>query len=91
MPNYLTGEADMNFPGPSIEQVVAQVNALYEDKKPVTTLAVFIRQRGDVVFFRDVCEHLDRHGSFVSHLLAQALLSGKVRNLGHQKGWIAVG
>jgi hypothetical protein len=51
---------------------------------------VFIRQRGDVVFFRDVCEHLDRHGSFVSHLLVQAVLSGKVRNLGHQKGWIAV-
>jgi hypothetical protein len=53
-------------------------------------VAAFIRQRGDVVFFRDVCEHLDRHGSFVSHLLAQAVLSGKVRNLGHQKGWIAV-
>lgn len=52
-------------------------------------VADFIRQRGDVVFFRDVCNHLDRKGSFVSRLLAQAVLSGKVRNLGHQKGWIA--
>lgn len=52
-------------------------------------VADFIRQRGDVVFFRDVCEHLGRKGSFVSRLLAQAVLSGKVRNLGHQRGWIA--
>lgn len=52
-------------------------------------VADFIRQRGDVVFFRDVCNHLGRKGSFVSRLLAQAVLSGKVRNLGHQKGWIA--
>jgi hypothetical protein len=54
-------------------------------------VAAFIRQRGEVVFFPDVCQHLDRHGSFVSRLLAQAVLSGKVRNLGHQKGWMAVG
>ncbi len=50
-----------------------------------------IRERGDVVFFRDVCEHLQRRGSFVSRFLAQAVLSGKVRNPGHQKGWMAVG
>ena len=53
-------------------------------------VVAFIRKRGDVVFFRDVCEHLHRRGSFVSRLLAQAVLSGKVRNLGHQKGWMAV-
>jgi len=53
-------------------------------------VVAFIRQRGDVVFFRDVCEHLNRRGPFVSRLLAQAVLSGKVRNLGHQKGWIAL-
>jgi hypothetical protein len=53
-------------------------------------VVAFIRQRGDVVFFRDVCEHLDRRGSFVSRLLAQAVLSGNVRHLGHQRGWMAV-
>lgn len=52
-------------------------------------VADFIRQRGDVVYFRDVCEHVGLKGSCVSRLLAQAVLSGKVRNLGHQKGWIA--
>lgn len=52
-------------------------------------VADFIRRRGDVVFFRDVCEHVGLKGSCVSRLLARAVLSGKVRNLGHQKGWIA--
>ena len=53
-------------------------------------VADYIRKRGDVVFFREVCEHIDRRGSSVSSFLAQAVISGKVRNLGHQKGWIAV-
>lgn len=51
--------------------------------------ATFIRERGDVVFFRDVAQHVGLKGSCVSRLLAQAVLSGKVTNLGHQKGWIA--
>ena len=49
----------------------------------------FIRKRKSVVFFREVCEHLNLRGSCVSRILAQAVFSGKVRNLGHQKGWIA--
>ncbi|MEW4451299.1 recombinase family protein [Bremerella sp. JC817] len=53
-------------------------------------VAHFIRQRGDVVFFKEVCQHLGTKGSCVSRYLAQAVLSGKVHNLGHQKGWIAV-
>ncbi len=52
-------------------------------------VADYIRQRGDVVFFKDACEHLNQKGSSVSKLLAQCVLSGKVKNLGHQKGWIA--
>ena len=44
----------------------------------------------DVVFFKDVCEHLGIRGSCVSRILAQCVLSGKVKNLGHQKGWIAM-
>jgi hypothetical protein len=49
----------------------------------------FIRQRGDVVFLRDVSEHFGFRQPYTSRLIAQAVLSGKVRNLGHQKGWIA--
>lgn len=52
-------------------------------------VANFICQRGDVVFFKEVCEHLGLKGSCVSRSLAQAVLSGKIRNLGHQKGWTA--
>lgn len=51
--------------------------------------ATFIRERVDVVFFRDVGQHVGLKGSCVSRVLAQAVLSGKVTNLGHQKGWIA--
>lgn len=48
--------------------------------------ADFIRKRGDLLFFRDVREHIDRRGSSVSAFLAQAVISGKVRNLGHLNG-----
>ncbi len=50
----------------------------------------FIRDRGDVVYVQDVADALGVHKAFTSRLLAQAVLSGKVKNLGHQKGWIAV-
>jgi hypothetical protein len=50
----------------------------------------FIRNHGAVVFIRDVARGLGIHMTSASRLLAQAVLSGKVRNLGHQKGWIAV-
>lgn len=51
--------------------------------------AAFIRERGDVVYFRDVAQHVGLKGLCVSRLLAQAVFSGKMANLGHQKGWIA--
>jgi hypothetical protein len=50
----------------------------------------FIRNHGAVVFIRDVARGLGIHMTSASRLLAQAVLSGNVRNLGHQKGWIAV-
>jgi hypothetical protein len=40
MPHYLIADAVLDFPGPSVEQVVAKVHALYHDKRPVTTVAV---------------------------------------------------
>ncbi|MFO0134122.1 MAG: hypothetical protein ACK56U_11050 [Planctomyces sp.] len=51
--------------------------------------APFIQKQGGVVFFKDVAIHMGLKGSCVSRVLAQSVLSGKVRNLGHQKGWIA--
>jgi hypothetical protein len=64
----------------------------FQEKKLATRKMVRKTKIPDpfIPFFRDVCEHFDRRGSFLSRLLAQAVLSGKVRNLGHQKGWIAV-
>lgn len=49
----------------------------------------FIRERGDAVYVQEVADALGVNKAFTSRLLAQAVLSGKVRNLGHQKGWIA--
>lgn len=50
--------------------------------------AQFVRQRGDVVYVGEVAEALGVNKAFASTLLAKAVLSGKVKNLGHQKGWI---
>jgi hypothetical protein len=47
----------------------------------------FKRERGDVVYHQEVADNLCATRSFTSRLLAQAVLSGKVRNLGHQKCW----
>jgi len=49
----------------------------------------FIREQGEIVYVKDVAGALGISQPFTSALLAQAVLSGKVRNLGHQKGWIA--
>jgi site-specific DNA recombinase len=49
----------------------------------------FIRERGDAVYVQEVADALGVNKAFTSRLLAQSVLSGKVRNLGHQKGWIA--
>ncbi|MBM3999160.1 MAG: hypothetical protein FJ297_06390 [Planctomycetes bacterium] len=51
--------------------------------------ARFVRERGDVVYVQDVADTLGVNKAFASTLLAKAVLSGKVRNLGHQKGWTA--
>ncbi|MBM4000562.1 MAG: recombinase family protein [Planctomycetes bacterium] len=51
--------------------------------------ARFVHERGDVVYVQDVADALGVNKAFASTLLAKAVLSGKVRNLGHQKGWTA--
>jgi hypothetical protein len=50
----------------------------------------FLRSAGRVVFLKEVAGVLGVHNSDASSLLSLATLSGKIRNLGHQKGWIAV-
>jgi DNA invertase Pin-like site-specific DNA recombinase len=52
--------------------------------------AAFVRGHGGTVYVNDVAAGLGIHKAFASRLLAQAVLAGKVRNLGHQKGWTAV-
>ena len=47
MPNYLTCEANLDFPGPTIEQVVAQVLAHYKHNRPVTTIGVAVALGAD--------------------------------------------
>jgi hypothetical protein len=56
---------------------------------PWREAAQFVRKRGDVVFVGDLAEALRVNKAFASTLLAKAVLSGKVQNPGHQKGWIA--
>ncbi|QDU76891.1 hypothetical protein Pan97_39480 [Bremerella volcania] len=51
--------------------------------------ARFVREQDDVVFLGNVADHLGVRRPYASRLLAQAVLSGKINNLGHQKGWIA--
>jgi DNA invertase Pin-like site-specific DNA recombinase len=51
--------------------------------------ARFVREHGGVVYLGEVSEALGIHKAFASRLLAQATLSGKIRNLGHQQGWTA--
>jgi DNA-binding IclR family transcriptional regulator len=52
--------------------------------------AAFVRKHGGTVYVNDVAAALGIHKAFASRLLAQAVQAGKVRNLGHQKGWTAV-
>ena len=51
----------------------------------------FIRNHGGVVFIKDLSQAFGIRQPCASRLLAKAVLSGKVRNLGHQKGWTALG
>lgn len=51
--------------------------------------AQFVREHGGVVYIGEVAEALGVNRAFASRLLAQATLAGKIRNLGHQKGWTA--
>ena len=51
--------------------------------------ARFVRQHGGVAYIAELAEPLGLNKAFASRLLAQATLAGKIRNLGHQRGWTA--
>ncbi|GIW98686.1 MAG: hypothetical protein KatS3mg111_2019 [Pirellulaceae bacterium] len=51
----------------------------------------FIREQDGVVFVQKIADALGIHQALASRLLAQAVLSGKVKKLGHQRGWTAAG
>ena len=40
MPKYLIAEADLNFPVPNAARLTEELQALYDGRKPVTTLAM---------------------------------------------------
>lgn len=54
MPKYLTTEADLDFPIPNVERLVAQVRTLFDGTQPVTTEAVAKAIGADVRAVRDV-------------------------------------
>jgi hypothetical protein len=52
-------------------------------------VAKFVRDAGRVVLISEVAEALNVAWGYTSRLLASAVLSGQIRKLGHQKGWVA--
>lgn len=74
MPGYLTTDAKLDFPGPTVPQAVAQVLARYKHKRPVTTLAV--------------ARALGVHKKVALELLQRAAQLKLVTRVGFQGGWI---
>ncbi len=73
MPEYLIADAVLNFPGPSIEQVVAQVLAHYQSRRSVATSIV--------------AQSLGADARIVEDRLNQAMHCRLVLHV-HGKGWI---
>jgi hypothetical protein len=73
MPDYLNTAAVLDFPGPSIEQVVAQVTAQAKTDQPVATKAI--------------AQALTADERIVEDRLNQALVCRLVSFV-HGKGWI---
>jgi len=73
MPIYLTCEADLNFPVPNADRLVAQLRTLFDGTKPVTTKAIAIAIGGDAPAVEDV--------------LRRAAHCGLVRQV-YGQGWI---
>jgi hypothetical protein len=73
MSNYLTCEADLNFPVPNAERLVAHLRTLFDGATPVTTKAIAISIGGDL--------------PAVEAVLRRAEHAGLVRQV-HGQGWV---
>jgi predicted transcriptional regulator len=73
MPIYMTCEADLNFPFPHTDRLLAHLRTLFDGTKPVTTRDVAAAVGGDVLAVEDV--------------LRRAANNGLVRRIG-EKGWL---
>lgn len=71
--SYLTCEADLNFPHPNVDCVVAKLRLLANDNEPVTTKDIAIAVGCDALT--------------VEAVLRRASHCGLVRRI-HEKGWI---
>jgi hypothetical protein len=70
---YLTTEANLNFPGPCVERVVAQLRAMFDGKTPVLA--------------RDIALALGTERPMVDDALRRAAHCRLVVEV-HDKGWI---
>ena len=69
---YLTCEADLNFPGPNVERLLASLRTLYDGKNPVAT--------------RDIVASVGGDGGAVADALRRASNNGLVRQV--RGGWV---
>lgn len=50
----------------------------------------YVRERGDTVFIREVVEGIGTNMASASRFLSQAVLAGKLENVGVKQGWRAI-
>ena len=62
MPCYLTCEADLDFPVPNANRVVAQLRTLFDGEKPVTTRDVTLSIGCDVLAVEAVLRRAANNG-----------------------------
>ena len=75
MSRYLTCEADLDFPVPNADRLVAHLRTLFDGAMPVTTKAIAIAVGGDV--------------PAIEAVLRRAKHAGLLREV-HGQGWIPV-
>ena len=62
---YITCEADLNFPVPNVERLVAQLRTLSDGKTPITTKDIAASVGGDVPAITDVLRRASHCGLVV--------------------------
>jgi len=62
MPISMTTEADLNFPVPNVERLVARLRTLFDGERPVTTKAIALAVGGDAPAIEAVLQRAERNG-----------------------------